>query len=363
MAARFTQCQRCITAAIEKQHRLLAAEERGRECLAQRRRQPCAGFAVRLAQVDHPNLGHVGEPVARREFEPVVSPARGIDIGFQRRRGAGQQDGALLDMSAHDRHIARIVDDAVFLLVSLFVFFIDDDEAEFVERQEQSRTRAHDDSCFAAHDGAVISSPVLLRQIGMPFCRAAAETFGEALEELHRERDLRQQDQCLLAAAKRFGHRIEIGFCFAGARHAVQQRHRIFSRFHVRRERVRGGFLFRVECRVCEDRIGNSQRRKFWQFGFHQCAAFDQPAHHLRRDVGLLCESGHAARQPVAGTRQHARPRRRHALGRHDPARIGDAGDFRLECLSCTKCKREHRAGRRKRVARHPIDEIAQRFW
>ena len=58
----------------------------------------------------------------------------------------------------------------------------------------------------------------------MPFCRTAAKALGEPIEELHRERNLRQQDQRLLAARQRFRHRFVIGLRFAGTRHAIKQR-------------------------------------------------------------------------------------------------------------------------------------------
>ena len=62
-----------------------------------------------------------------------VTPARRIDIGFQRRRGAGQHDRAILDACAHHRHVAGVIDGAVFLLVGLLMLFIDDDEAELAK--------------------------------------------------------------------------------------------------------------------------------------------------------------------------------------------------------------------------------------
>ena len=80
------------------------------------------------------------------------------------------------------------------------MLFIDDDEAEIAERQEQRRARADHDARFAVHHRAIGARALLLRQIGVPLRRAAAEALRESLQELHRQRDLRQQDQHLLAA-------------------------------------------------------------------------------------------------------------------------------------------------------------------
>ena len=69
--------------------------------------------------------------MARRQLQMGVAPACGIDEAFQRRRGAGQHHRAVLDPRPHHRHVAGVIDGAVLLLEGLFVFFIDDDQAQF----------------------------------------------------------------------------------------------------------------------------------------------------------------------------------------------------------------------------------------
>ena len=66
----------------------------------------------------------------------------------------------------------------------------------------------------------------------MPFERPAAEARGEAVEELHRQRDLGQEDQRLLSFAQRFGDGFEIGLGLARPRDAVEQRHGEFPLLH-----------------------------------------------------------------------------------------------------------------------------------
>ena len=47
--------------------------------------------------------------------------------------------------AAHDRDIARVIARRFFLFVGSFVFFIDDDQAEILQRRENGAARADDD--------------------------------------------------------------------------------------------------------------------------------------------------------------------------------------------------------------------------
>ena len=96
VAAGFAQRQRRIAAAVEEQHRLLAGGQRDGERLAQGLRQPGAGFAP--SRGADRSAGSAASP-PRRGGAPAsdaCSARRGIDIGLQRRRGAGEHDGAML---------------------------------------------------------------------------------------------------------------------------------------------------------------------------------------------------------------------------------------------------------------------------
>ena len=58
----------------------------------------------------------------------------------------------------------------------------------------------------------------------MPFQRPHAETLRKAVEELSGQRDLRHQDQRLLAASDDFRDGLEIDFGLARTRDAIEQR-------------------------------------------------------------------------------------------------------------------------------------------
>ena len=142
VAAGFAQSERRIAAAIEEQHRLFAGGQRLFQRLAQGRRQPLRlvfgiGRVRSCRRSISLTLRQYRHAMPRRELQMGVASALGIDEAFQRRRGAGQHHGAILDARAHHRHVARVIDGAVLLLESLLVFLIDDDKAQLRKGQEQ----------------------------------------------------------------------------------------------------------------------------------------------------------------------------------------------------------------------------------
>ena len=118
-------------------------------------------------------------------------------------------------MAAHHGHIAGIVENPVFLLVGRVMFFINDDQAEFAERQEKRRPRPR----YNPHRTFRNLPPDALagarRKIGMPFGGLCPETIMESVEKLLGERDFRQENQHLLALLYRLGDRFKINFRFA----------------------------------------------------------------------------------------------------------------------------------------------------
>ena len=195
---------------------------------------------------------------------------------------------AQFSIRAHHRHVARVIDDALFLLVGVLVLFIDDDEAESRKGQEQRRTRAHHDARLPAHHGAIGAFAFAQRQIGMPFHRAAAEAGLEAVEKLHRQRDLGQQDQRLTAVDERFGHRFEIGFGLARTGDAVEQRDRKFPLPHRIAQMFGGAQLIGAELDRIEPMIGLRVALELGQVHESQRARIGKSPHHAWRDASLF---------------------------------------------------------------------------
>ena len=187
---------------------------------------------------------------------------------------------------------------AVFLLVRLFVLFIDHDEAELVERKEQSRARADDDARFrrwhTAHRCAA-------RFRGRSECHSAgrqAETLREAVEKLAGKRDLGQQDQGLAPAPHALGDSFEINLGLARPGDAVEERNRVILVGDGAPQGV-GGLLLRarqvrsavVRVGRCGDGLGRKHDRL-------QRALVDEPVDHPQADAGLACRLALGQRQP-----------------------------------------------------------------
>ena len=143
MAAGAAQGQRRIAAAVEKQQRLLAALQRLRRCVATSRGEsqwPRGGPAVRMSMAAR--CGQCPPAEARRQAQVAIASLLGVDPRLDGGRRRRQHHGAVLDPPAHHRHVARVVGDAVLLLVGALVFLIDDDRARDPRNGRKSAERA-----------------------------------------------------------------------------------------------------------------------------------------------------------------------------------------------------------------------------
>ena len=279
-AAGAAQRQRRKTAAIEKQQRLLAPLQRGRNRAGKRRRYETARRRPLMAQIDRLDRRHGLAAEALGQLQPLIAAAPRIDLGFERRRRRGEHHRNARDMAAHHRHVAGVVAHAVLLLVGRIVLLIDHDQPEIGIGQEQRRARADHDRNFAAGDRPPSARAPARGELGMPFRRAGAEARGEAVEEGRGERDLRHQNEALPAAADGVGDRLEIHFRLARAGDAVDQRHRIAAFCQRRFERRGGGALIRREFGWREIGVGLFRDRLRWQHHGLQRAFVDQAVDH-----------------------------------------------------------------------------------
>jgi hypothetical protein len=223
MPAGPAQCQRRVAAAVEEQQRLLAPLDRNLNLLRQPRRDEAAAARRFAPQIDCLDLRHVLAAEPRRQHHALVAALACIDLGFHRGRRRRQHDRNFGDMGAHHRHVAGVVMRAFVLLVGLVVLFVDDDQPEMGIGKKQRGACADHDRSFAGGNRGPVALPCARSQFGMPLQRTHAETLREAIEELAGQRDLRHQDQRLLAAADRFRNGLEINFGFARAGDAIEQ--------------------------------------------------------------------------------------------------------------------------------------------
>ena len=255
MAAIPAQRQRRIAAPVQEQHRLLAAAPRLLDASDGARRQPSPARRTFALEVDQGDVRQPGEAEARGKLEPAVAPAFGVEPGLDRRRRRGQHDRRLLETRAHDRHVARVVDDALLLLVGALVLLVDDDEAEVGERQKQGRARADNHLRLPACRRRPDALALALGQTGMPFGGPRAETRSEAVEELRGERNLRQEHERLALLPQSFGDRLEIDLGLARAGHALEQGRRERAPGDEADEIIGRGALIGVEAGRAEIRI------------------------------------------------------------------------------------------------------------
>ena len=247
MAAALAQGERRVAAAVEKQQRLFAALQRLLDHRAKARRNPFAARRSRLLHVDGVQVRQFAPAIAIGQQQAAIAALFGVDARLDGGRGGGEYRGAVFEPRAHHRHVARIVGDAVLLLVGAFVFLIDDDEPQLLEGQEQRRARARDDLHLAARHAGPDARALARRHARMPFGRAHAEALGEAVEKLARERDFRHQDQRLPAVLDGCRDGLEIDLRLARAGDAFQQRAGIGRFVNARAQFARGFRLVGLE--------------------------------------------------------------------------------------------------------------------
>ena len=263
-------------------------------------------------------------------------------------------------MRTHHRHVAGVIVRAVVLLVSLVVLFIDDDEAEIGIGQEQRRARADHDRRLAGRDRRPIARAGARRQFGVPFQRTHAKTLREAIEKLAGQRDLRHQDQRLLAAANRFGNRLEIDFSLARAGDTVEQSDMKSAVGGERTHGVDRRALLGRKFRLGVVRIRRGRRRGRRHRFDRERAFVDQAVDHAAADARFLRCVGLAVQQAVRQHLDQPPPRRRQPPRRFANEAHAHAHSLRPQIVTHPQAHAQHHAAGGKRVIGDPVDEVAQ---
>ena len=263
-----------IAATVQKKQRLLPGRQGRGEFGDQRRGQKTASLDPLSAQIDQADCGQFGHRVAARQGDPLVAAARDVDDGFERRGGGDQHNGDAGQRGAKHRHVAGLIAHPVLLFVGRVVLLVDNDQAQFGERQEQRRARADDDPRAAGGDGPPGVAPLSLSDIGMPLRRKGAKSVAKALQPLRAKRDFRQQHQHLAADGERRGDRGKVGFGLARAGDAVEQSHAETACLDSTDQSPRGDRLVRGKRQTAPSPV---RRPRAGGFGGDQ-ALLDEPA-------------------------------------------------------------------------------------
>ncbi len=328
----------------------------------QHRGEKAAAFGRVLAQVDGGNGGELGAAVAGGQAQVAVAAPFHVGEAFQAGRGADQHGGCVGEAGADHGHVARVVDHAVFLLEGGFVFLVDHHQAEFAEGQEQGGAGADDDARLAIGHGAPGGAAHAGGQIGMPERGRGAEAGGEAIEELRRERDFRQQDERLAAGLQAGGDGFEVGFGFARAGDAVEQGDAEGVGGDSLAE-LGGDFgLFRREGGRGVGGIGDREGA-----GGGDGHGFEQPglghgAQDGGADAGVAGQVRTAVRAAIFQGGEHALAGGGEAWRGGGRAALPAGGGYRRGQGIDAECHGQHLAGGGQRVGGHPVDEAAQGF-
>ena len=173
-----------------------------------------AAFGLVLRQVDRCDARHLGSTEAGGDFKTLVPPDGHHVAAFQRRGGACQHDREAFELAAHHRNVARMIANAIFLLETDFMRFIDDDKPRIGEGKEQRRSGTrhylHPPLCHPAPDAAALR----LLHARMPGCRLNAKARFKTLQKGLGQGNFGKKDKYLLSILQSFCNRLEIGFGF-----------------------------------------------------------------------------------------------------------------------------------------------------
>ena len=241
------------------------------------------------------------------------------------------------------------------------MLLIDDDQAEILERQEQRRAGAGHDAHLARH---VACRQTFSRMRG---ARSECHSAGFAPKRSwKRSRKLAvsaisgKQDQHLLALLQRLGDRLEIDLRLAGAGDTVDQRHRksaCVGRFRADPAPPASAVpssrgLGKIRIRQRNDRRRRQEHRL-------ENALCISPSMTLDETPAACARPTARPGKPVGGSVEHPRAGRRHPL-RSPPTKPQPLDHrFRLEGGRRPQRHARDKPGRRKRIGRHPVDEIA----
>ncbi len=143
--------------------------------------------------------------------------------GLERRGGGAENDGGAADFGPHDGDIAGVVAGNLLLLVGRVVLFVDDDQAQVLDRGEDGRAGADDNARFAAADAIPLLGALVGGERGVQQGHAGAEGGVQLRRHGRSEADLRDQQNGRAAGKPRTLHGGQIHGRLARAGHAVQQ--------------------------------------------------------------------------------------------------------------------------------------------
>ncbi len=145
--------------------------------------------------------------------------------GFQRGRGAAQNYLRAFQTGPHHREVAPVVARIVVLFVGLFVFLINDDQAQIGQRGKHRAAGADHDLALAAGDLLPLLQALAVAQLAVADGQDGAEFSLEAFHHLWREGDLGDEENDAFAFGQIAANDRNIHFRLAAAGDAEKQLH------------------------------------------------------------------------------------------------------------------------------------------
>ena len=270
----------------------------------------------RLLHVDKRHLGQREAAVALAHCGQAVLSGQGVMVAFHARRRAPQHRARTPHPGQIDGRVAPLVAWCrVVLFVGCIVLFVDDDETQVVEWEEK---------CAAGSEKNLITSRVVFvfqrsalphfnslarRKTGVVDPDFLAEIALQSVDDLRRQRNLRQKHQHLMSCFNLFVYQLDIHLSLTARRHAVQQayirrcRARQYAprRFLLLVQHNGRGWLHMavdIDQSAFNPLFGHQhtvlqqclQSRALRQHPFgHQLLAEMRQLHHLHQQLDLLC--------------------------------------------------------------------------
>ena len=239
-----------VAAPVEEDDHLLGAFEAfadGREKLFGEN-LGASGAGILLSHIDDVDKRHLRTFAgALREAAERVFALAGVVPRFERGRGGAKDDGAALDVGAHDGEIAGVVARRLLLLVARLVLLIDHDQAKALHRREYGRARPDDDARLALADALPLVETLAIGKGAVQDGYAFAEARSEAVDRLRRKADFRNENDRLLAVRNDLFYRADIDFRLSAAGRAAQKEGRRLFVAERAENRVERRLLFVVE--------------------------------------------------------------------------------------------------------------------
>ena len=207
---------RSVSAAVLKDQDLLAVDQGlGHRSIGFGGERPhLLVQGLSLEGADRQHFGEGDARVALGEVDPLVLALGGVVPGFDRRGGGAQHDRNFFLLRQPHGDVSGVVARSRFLLfVAGFVFFVDDDEAEAVPRQEDARPRGHDDARGGIGIKQVFpkGAPLAVGELVVPGHHPVGpQGPARALHHLRNQSDFGNHQQHVLAFLKGVGREVKV---------------------------------------------------------------------------------------------------------------------------------------------------------